>query len=84
VVRTQSLVWLIFPVALTLTSLWVVVTGARTSRLQLGIIIALCILGCVRQGFVLWTKGQTAYGSVAFAAAVIGIAAGAILVFHLL
>jgi len=80
----QRLVWLIFPVVLTVMSLWVLVTGAGTSRLQLGIIMALCIVGCVRQGFLLWTKGQTAYGSIAFAAAVIGIAAGAILFFHLL
>jgi heme/copper-type cytochrome/quinol oxidase subunit 4 len=76
------LVWLIFPVVLTVMSLWLLVTAVATSRVQLSIIMALCILACLRQGLVLWAKGQTAYGSVAFASAVIGIAAGAILLFH--
>jgi heme/copper-type cytochrome/quinol oxidase subunit 4 len=80
----QRLVWLIFPVVLTVMSVWVVVTGVGTSRMQLGIILALCILGCVRQGLILWTKGQTAYGSVAFAAAIIGIAVGGVIFLRLL
>jgi hypothetical protein len=79
--QAQRLVWLIFPGALIVMSLWVVVTGASASRLQLGIIIVLCTLGCVRQGFLLWTKGQTAYGFLAFVAAIISIATGAMLLF---
>ena len=81
--QAQRFVWLILPAALIAMSVWAIVTGVHTGRLPLGIILALCIVACVRQGFLLWTNGQTAYASIAFAGAVIGLAAGAISFFHL-
>jgi hypothetical protein len=83
--QAQRFIWLILPVALIAMSVWAIVTGVGTYRFPLGIILGLCIVACVRQGFLLWTNGQTAYASVAFAGAVIGLAApGAISFFHLL
>lgn len=67
--NSTRLVWLIFPVALVMLSLTVFITGANTSKLLLGIIMLLCVLACVRQGFLFRTKGQTLYEFVAFTAA---------------
>lgn len=79
--QPKRLVWLVFPTVLIVISIWVIITGATTSRLQLGIIMVLCLLGCLRQGFILWTKGQTAYALLAFAAMILGLTAGALLYF---
>ena len=80
--QPKRLIWLIFPTVLIVISLWVVITRASVSRLQLGIMMVLCVLGCLRQGFLLWTKGQTGYALLAFAAMIVGMAAVAVLFFN--
>jgi len=67
--------WLILPVVLTAMSLWLIAVGTPGSRLPLGIIVVLCIVGCVRQGFVFWGKRQKAYAFITFAGAVIALVA---------
>ena len=80
--NARPVVWLIFPVVLTAMSVWLIVVRATAPRLGLRIFITLCILGCVRQAFLLWTKGQKGYASFAFAAAVISMLAGLVSFFH--
>ena len=73
----MRMLWLAFPVALTAASVWLLV-GPGGARLPLVIVLALSILGCVRQAALLWRKGQTTYASIALAAILISIAAGVI------
>lgn len=78
----QRILWLIFPVVLIAMGLWLIAVRTSPSKIPVGIILMLCILGCVRQVFLFWTKGQKVHASIAFAAAVIGILAGLISFFH--
>jgi len=71
----QRAVWLILPVVLTAMSLWLIAVGTPASRLPLGTIVVLCIVGCVRQAFLFWGKGQKAYAYVTFAGAIISLVA---------
>ena len=68
--NAQRPVWLILPVVLTAMSFWLIAVRTSASRQSLGIVIVLCILGCVRQAFHFWTKGQKAYATVMEAMAV--------------
>lgn len=71
--------WLAFPFALMVVSVWIVLRGAGASMAPLAILVALCIVGSMRQGWVLRSQGKTTQATVAFAAAIIGLAAAAIL-----
>jgi heme/copper-type cytochrome/quinol oxidase subunit 4 len=71
----QRVVWLILPVVLTAMSLWLIAFRTPASRVPLGIIVVLCIVGCVRQAFLFRGKGQKAYAFVTFAGAIIALVA---------
>ena len=71
----QRLVWLILPVVLTAMSLWLIAVRTPASRLSLGIIVVLCIVGAVRQIFLFWGKEQKAYAFVTFAGVIIALVA---------
>ena len=70
----MRVVWLAFPIVLIAASLWLM-AGSGSTRIPLVIVVALSILGCVRQVQLLWRKGQTTYASVTLAAILVGIAA---------
>ncbi len=80
-IKARRLIWLILPVVLTAMGLWLIAVGTPGSRLPLGIIVVLCIVGAVRQAFLLWGKEQKAYAFVTFAGVVIALVA--LLVFSL-
>jgi len=73
--RAQRLVWLILPVVLTAMSVWLIAVRTPASRLPLGIIVVLCIVGAVRQAFLFWGKEQKAYAFVTFAGVIIALVA---------
>ena len=74
-IKGRRLVWLILPVVLTAMGLWLIAVRTPGSRLPLGIIVVLCIVGAVRQAFLLWGKEQKAYVFVTFAGVVIALVA---------
>lgn len=67
-------VWLGLPIVLIAASVWLL-AGPGSTRVLLAIVVALSILGCVRQVLLLWRKGQTTYASITLAAILVGIAA---------
>jgi heme/copper-type cytochrome/quinol oxidase subunit 4 len=71
--KTRIITWLIFPIALTLMSLWLIIAGAHDYRLKVGIILSLCLLAFVRQAFLLQAKGEKIHALLAFATVVICI-----------
>lgn len=73
----MRVLWLAFPIVLIAASLWLM-AGSGSTRIPLVIVVALSILGCVRQVQLLWRKGQTTYASVTLAAILVGIAAALI------
>jgi uncharacterized membrane protein (DUF373 family) len=54
---------------------WLIAVRTPGSRLPLGIIVVLCIVGAVRQAFLLFGKKQKAYAFVTFAGVVIALVA---------
>jgi hypothetical protein len=68
----QRLIWLIFPLLLIVMSVWLVI-GPGAARLPVAIVLALSILGCVRQASRFWREGQTTYASITLAAILITI-----------
>jgi len=74
-IKARRLIWLLLPVVLTAMGLWLIAVGTPGSRLPLGIIVVLCIVGAVRQAFLLWGKEQKAYAFVTFAGVVIALVA---------
>lgn len=75
----MRMLWLVFPIVLIAASVWLAV-GSGTGRIPLVIVLALSILGCVRQLSLFWRKGQTTYASITLAAILVAIVATVILI----
>ena len=69
------LVWLLLPLALVVMSVWLIRAGTTAPKGLVVIVMALCLVGCVRQAFIFLTNKRVAYAAVLFAAAVVAIVA---------
>jgi hypothetical protein len=64
-------------------SVWLIRTGARAPRGMVVVVVALCLLACLRQAFIFLRGKRLAYAAVAFTAAVVGIVAVIVSFLHL-